>query len=262
MIGNCTPLAGCPATASNPRVTLAAKVGIVESFLRAPLRALIASILLVAAGTVGVACAGDAMPPEFVDASSVVDGLVVDMRYAGSSNFIGRPIDGYEAPVCILTLQAADALAEVQAKLADYGLGLKVFDCYRPARAVADFVRWAKDEADTKMKVEFYPEIDKSELFAKGYIAARSGHSRGSTVDLTLVYLPYESDVPMGTAFDFFSTRSWPTDDAQPSAVRANRLLLASIMQRYGFKPYEYEWWHFTLAGEPFPETYFDFPVK
>jgi D-alanyl-D-alanine dipeptidase len=210
----------------------------------------------------GVACAGESMPADFIDVASVIPGLVVDMRYAGSFNFVGRPIDGYEAPVCILTRQAAEALAEVQAELKDYGLGLKVFDCYRPTRAVADFVRWAKDESDTKMKAEFYPNVDKSELFTKGYIADRSGHSRGSTIDLTLVYLPYESDVPMGTGFDFFSTRSWPTDAAQTSEVRAHRLLLSSLMQRHGFKPYEYEWWHFTLAGEPFPDTYFDFPVR
>ena len=212
--------------------------------------------------TAGAVCAGETMPADFVNAESVVSSLVVDMRYVGSSNFVGRPIDGYEAPVCILTRQAAEALAEVQAELKDYGLGLKVFDCYRPTRAVADFARWAKDEADTKMKAEFYPELDKSELFAKGYIAERSGHSRGSTVDLTLVYLPYESDVPMGTGFDFFSPRSWPTDADQPSEVRAHRLLLSTIMQRHGFKPYEYEWWHFTFADEPYPDTFFDFPVK
>ncbi len=226
------------------------------------LRALTTSILLAASMAAGVACAGETMPADFIDAASVVPGLVVDMRYAGSFNFVGRPIDGYEAPVCILTRQAAEALAEVQAELKDYGLGLKVFDCYRPTRAVADFVRWAKDEADTKMKAEFYPDVDKSELFAKGYIAERSGHSRGSTVDLTLVYLPYESDVPMGTGFDFFSPRSWPIDAVQPSEVRAHRLLLSSLMQRHGFKPYEYEWWHFTLADEPCPDTYFDFPVR
>lgn len=226
------------------------------------MRVLTASVLVVVSMTASVACAGEPMPAEFVDAASVVPGLVVDMRYAGPSNFIGRPIDGYEAPVCILTRQAADALAEVQLELKDYGLGLKVFDCYRPTRAVADFVGWAKDESDTKMKAGYYPEIDKSELFAEGYIADRSGHSRGSTVDLTLVFLPYESDVPMGTGFDFFSTRSWPTDAAQPSAVRAHRLLLSSVMQRHGFKPYAKEWWHFTLAEEPFSETYFDFPVK
>jgi D-alanyl-D-alanine dipeptidase len=217
---------------------------------------------LVACLTTGPACAGEKMPAEFVDAESVVPGLVLDMRYAGSHNFIGRPIDGYEAPVCILTREAAAALAEVQAELKDYGLGLKIFDCYRPTRAVAHFVRWADDDTDTEMKAEFYPEFDKPELFVEGYIADRSGHSRGSTVDLTLVSLPDEAELPMGTAFDFFSTRSWPADADQPAAVRANRLLLSTIMQRHGFKPYDREWWHFRLAEEPFPDTYFDFPVK
>jgi len=226
------------------------------------LRFLTTTVLLAVSVSAGVARAGEPVPAEFVDAASVVPGLVVDMRYAGSSNFIGRPVEGYEAPVCILTRQATEALAGVQAELEEYGMGLKVFDCYRPTRAVADFVRWAEDEADTKMKAEFYPDLDKSELFAEGYISDRSGHSRGSTVDLTLVYLPYQTDVPMGTGFDFFSTRSWPTDADQPSGVRAHRLLLSSIMQKHGFKPYAKEWWHFTLADEPFPETYFDFPVR
>jgi D-alanyl-D-alanine dipeptidase len=226
------------------------------------LRTATIAILLVATATASVASAGETKPDEFVDAASVVPGLVVDMRYAGSSNFVGRPIDGYEAPVCFLTRPAAEALAEIQKELEVFGLGLKVFDCYRPTRAVADFVRWAKDEADTTMKAEFYPEIDKSELFLKGYIAERSGHSRGSTVDLTLVSLPNATELPMGTGYDFFSTQSWPTDAAQPSEVRAHRLLLSSIMQRHGFKPYANEWWHFTLADEPFPDTYFDIPVK
>ena len=184
--------------------------------------ALFTIALLAVSASATVARAAEPMPGGFVDAASVVPGLVVDMRYAGSSNFIGRPIDGYEAPVCILTREAAEALVGVQAELADYGMGLKVFDCYRPARAVADFVRWAKDEADTRMKAQYYPDFDKPELFAEGYIADRSGHSRGSTVDLTLVYLPWESDVPMGTGFDFFSTRSWPTDAEQPPNVRAH----------------------------------------
>jgi D-alanyl-D-alanine dipeptidase len=226
------------------------------------LRTFTASIFLAASVTAGVGWAQETTPADFVDAAAVVPGLVVDMRYAGSSNFVGRPIEGYEVPVCILTLQSAEALAAAQAELKAYGLGLKVFDCYRPTRSVADFVRWAEDEADTKMKAAFYPDLDKSELFARGYIAERSGHSRGSTVDLTLVYLPYESDVPMGTGFDFFSTRSWPTDAAQPSEVRAHRLLLSTIMQRHGFTPYTNEWWHFTLVDEPHPDTYFDFPVR
>ena len=202
------------------------------------------------------------MPDGFVDAASVVPGLVVEMRYAGSDNFVGRSIDGYEEPICILSRPAAEALARVQAELRDYGLALKVFDCYRPTRAVADFVRWARDEDDTATKADYYPDVDKVELFVEGYIAERSGHSRGSTVDLTLVYLPYVLEVPMGTPFDFFSPRSWPGDADQPHPVRVHRLLLSIIMQRHGFSPYEREWWHFTLADEPYPDTYFDFPVR
>ncbi|MFO7675377.1 MAG: M15 family metallopeptidase [bacterium] len=210
----------------------------------------------------GAAAAGDGLPEGFVDAAAVVPGLVVDMRYAGSHNFVGRPIDGYEAPVCILTREAAEALAGVQRELRDYGLGLKVFDCYRPARAVADFVRWAKDETDSKMKSEFYPDMEKSELFPKGYIAERSGHSRGSTIDLTLVDLPSGSELPMGTGYDFFSERSWPKDAKQAPEARAARLLLSVVMQGRGFEPYESEWWHFRLADEPYPDTFFDFPVR
>jgi D-alanyl-D-alanine dipeptidase len=226
------------------------------------MRAATTSILLIVCTTAGAVSAGEKMPEEFVDAATVVPGLVVDMRYAGSANFVGRPIDGYEAPVCIVTREAAAALAEVQTELKDYGLGLKVFDCYRPVSAVAHFVRWAEDETDTKMKAEFYPDFAKPELFEEGYIADRSGHSRGSTVDLTLVSLSDESELPMGTAFDFFSTRSWPTDTDQAAEVRANRLLLSTIMKKHGFVPYEREWWHFRLAEEPFPDSYFDFPVR
>lgn len=200
-------------------------------------------------------------PADIVNAADVVPGLVVEARYAGYYNFVGRPIDGYEAPVCLLTRQAAEALAEVQEALRPFGLGLKAFDCYRPARAVAEFVRWA-DDPDTRMKVEFYPELDKSELFAKGYIADKSSHSRGSTADLTVVTLPAAIELYMGTGYDYFSERSWPEDARQPAAARANRLLLASLMQQYGFTPYAYEWWHFTLADEPYPDTYFDFPVR
>ncbi|MEJ8574393.1 M15 family metallopeptidase [Microbaculum marinum] len=202
------------------------------------------------------------VPEGFADVSTVVPGLVVDMRYFGSDNFTGAPVEGYESPVCLLSRPATEALARIQAELAGFALGLKVFDCYRPARAVAEFVRWSKDEDDLKMKAQYYPTLEKGELFPQGYIAERSGHSRGSTVDLTLVYLPFQSELPMGTGYDFFSERSWPDNPDQPSQARANRLLLQSVMVRHGFKPYEYEWWHFTLADEPYPETYFDFPVR
>lgn len=204
----------------------------------------------------------DEMQVGFVDAAEVVDGLIVDMRYYGSNNFVGTPIDGYENPRCLLTNEAAKALAEVQYYVAEYGFGLKVFDCYRPKRAVAHFVRWAENVDDTAMKDEFYPEIDKRDLFRLGYIAERSGHSRGSTVDVTLVWLEDGAEVDMGTPFDFFSTKSWPSDTTVSDDQRTNRLLLADAMTRHGFKPLQEEWWHFTLADEPYPDKYFDFPVR
>ncbi len=201
----------------------------------------------------------------FVDASDVVPGLVVEMRYAGEHNFVGTRIDGYKRRLCLLTKQAALALAAVQRDLSEQGLGLKVFDCYRPARAVAHFVHWAQDLTDQRVKDEFYPDVDKRDLFKDGYIADRSSHSRGSTVDITLVRLVDDSaatELDMGTCFDRFSPRSWPSDTSVGETARHNRELLATAMERRGFKPYPKEWWHFTLADEPFPDTYFDFPVR
>ena len=202
-------------------------------------------------------------PAGFVDAAQVVPGLVVEMRYASAHNFVGRPVHGYRRPVCLLTAQAATALAKVQADLAADGQGLKVYDCYRPRRAVADFARWARDLRDVGTKAEFYPDVDKTRLFELGYIAARSGHSRGSTLDLTLVRLGAPpGDIDMGTPFDLFSPRSWPSDRTVSPSARANRGRLAAAMVRRGFKPLQQEWWHFTLIGEPYPERDFDFAVR
>ena len=200
-------------------------------------------------------------PAAFVDVATVVPALIVDMRYAGAHNFVGRPIPGYDAARCRLTPPAGAALAEVARDLAPRGLVLKVFDCYRPARAVASFMRWARDLNDTAGKAEFYPQIDKRTLFRDGYIAARSGHSRGSTVDITLAEAGGR-ELDMGTPFDFFSPRSSPADPSVAGSARANRALLAAAMRRRGFRPYAKEWWHFTLAREPFPATYFDLPVR
>jgi D-alanyl-D-alanine dipeptidase len=200
-------------------------------------------------------------PAAFVDAATVVPGLIADMRYAGSHNFVGRPIDGYEAPRCLLSQAAATALAEVARDLAPRGLHIKVFDCYRPTRAVMNFVRWARDLKDTAGKAEFYPDVDKRTLFRDGYIASQSGHSRGSTIDMTLAN-DDGRELDMGTPFDFFSPRSSPADPTVTPEQHANRMLLAAAMRRHGFRPYEKEWWHFTLRGEPFPDTYFDFPVR
>ena len=203
-----------------------------------------------------------AMPAEFVDAASVVEGLVVDMRYFGIDNFVGRRIDGYEQPLCVLTHQAAAALARVQRELAARDLGLKVFDCYRPTRAVAYFIRWARNGKDVRRKAEYYPDIDKRDLFRIGYLAARSGHSRGSTVDLTLVRLADGSELDMGTPYDFAGRQSWTSDRSVSREAQNNRALFAAAMMRGGFRPYHREWWHFTLVSEPFPATYFDFPVR
>jgi D-alanyl-D-alanine dipeptidase len=208
------------------------------------------------------ASAASAQPASFVDAATVVPGLVLEMRYFGTHNFVGARIDGYEAPRCLLTRQAASALAAVERDLATHDLGLKVFDCYRPARAVAHFLRWARNPADRKTKPEFYPAVDKRDLFADGYIASRSGHSRGSTVDLTLVRLADGNELDMGGPFDFFGPQSWRSYRALNEEAWRNRTLLADAMRRGGFRPYDREWWHFTLRGEPFPGSYFDFPVK
>ncbi len=206
--------------------------------------------------------AQETIPPGITDAAPIVGGLVVDMRYFGTHNFVGERIDGYEAPRCLLTEQAGGALAAVSRELAARGLGLKVFDCYRPARAVRHFMRWARDLNDVRRKAEFYPDVDKRDLFRLGYIAERSGHSRGSTVDLTLVTRADGRELDMGTPFDLFSPKSWPSDKTVDAQAQANRALLAAAMTHRGFRPYDKEWWHFTLANEPFPDRYFDFPVK
>lgn len=206
--------------------------------------------------------AGPERPAGFVDVGSVVPGLRVEMRYTGANNFVGSPIDGYEAPVCILTREAATALAGAQAELAPRGLGLKVYDCYRPQRAVAHFARWAADLSDQSTKAEFYPNVDKSQLVELGYIAERSGHSRGSTLDLTIINLTTGVELDMGTPFDLFDTRSWPTDENVSAEARANRLMLQNLMRAHGFRALREEWWHFTLEGEPYPDTYFDFVVR
>jgi zinc D-Ala-D-Ala dipeptidase len=202
------------------------------------------------------------LPPGFLDASAMVNGLVVDMRYFGTNNFVGEKIDGYERPRCLLSVQAAAGLAAVQRSLARQGLGLKVFDCYRPQRAVAHFVRWSRQPDDARRKAEFYPDVDKRDLFRSGYIAERSGHSRGSTVDLTLAQRSDGQELDMGTPFDFLSPKAWPSDKSVSPEAQKNRALLAEAMRAGGFRPYAKEWWHFTLANEPFPHTYFDFPVR
>jgi D-alanyl-D-alanine dipeptidase len=224
--------------------------------------AITAAIMLTFVGPAIAQRKAEQRPDSFVDAASVAPGLIIETRYASVRNFVGRPIDGYEKPICYLTRPAATALAQVVQDLESRGLTLKVFDCYRPERAVAHFIRWARDLRDEKMKSEFYPRVDKSTLFADGYIAARSGHSRGSTVDLTLASRADGKELAMGTPFDFFSPRSWPADRSVGEEAQANRALLAQVMRKRGFVPYAKEWWHFTLRHEPYPQTYFDFPIR
>lgn len=216
--------------------------------------------------------AGEAYPPEgFVDAATLIPDLAVDLRYFSSYNFTGRPVPGYAANRAVMTREAAAALARVQRDLRPSGLGLLIFDAYRPRRAVEYFVAWAADPADQRAKETHYPNVPKTVLFRRGYIAKRSAHSRGSTVDVTLYALdcPKQKGIPesrclsdMGTDFDFFDPAAHFGDQSITPRQRANRALLRSVMLRHGFKPYAKEWWHFTLAREPFPATHFTFPVR
>lgn len=245
---------------------------------------LVAVVLaLLLGGGATVRAAG--LPPGFVYLRDVDASIVQDIRYAGARNFVGRPIAGYEAGECVLTEKAARALGVVQAALAARQLSLIVWDCYRPARAVADFWRWSTNPADDRMRPEFYPRIDKSRLFALGYIAKRSGHSRGSTVDLGIApagsavpaYDPAapprpcfapagrradEGAVDLGTSYDCMDALAATDHPAAGKTALENRRLLQTLMVRAGFTPYAKEWWHFQLNNEPFPGQVFDFPIK
>ncbi len=208
----------------------------------------------------GVAARAD----DFVEIASVIPDIRQEIRYFTNNNFVGETIDGYKAPKCLLSNAAAEALSKVQNDLKKSGLGLKVFDCYRPQRAVDHFVRWAEDLNDTRMKAEFYPQVAKKDLFKKGYIAEKSGHSRGSTVDLTLIFLDSEPavELDMATGWDFFGLESWPENRQIKSEQFDNRMLLQRLMLKHGFSGIKEEWWHFTLQQEPFPQTYFDFIIE
>lgn len=226
------------------------------------------------------------LPSGFVYLQDVDPTIIQEMRYHGTHNFLGRPVPGYESPKCILTLEAARALAAVQAELKLYSMSLKVYDCYRPQRAVDSFVTWAKDLDDTKTRKEFYPKVDKSNLFKDGYIAEKSGHSRGSTMDLTIVplpvpkqaeyrdgqalvecYMPVEkrfkdNTLDFGTGFDCFDPLAHTANAEIGATQKRNRLMLKSMMEKNGFKNLAEEWWHFTLKDEPYPNRFFDFVVR
>jgi D-alanyl-D-alanine dipeptidase len=228
----------------------------------------------------------DKMPDAFVDIQKVIPEVILDIRYYSPHNFVGERVDGYLAPKCFLTKDATQALSNVRKDLAPYSLSLKIYDCYRPQRAVDHFVRWAKEAENTKTMREFYPTIDKRNLFKDGYIDSKSGHSRGSTVDLTIVpspapgqanyipgqklsecHLPAEkrfgdNSIDMGTGFDCFHELSNTANANIGRQQKINRLLLKSLMEKHGFRNYDKEWWHYTLKNEPYPDTYFNFVIE
>lgn len=206
----------------------------------------------------------------FVLISDVVPDVIQEIRYFSTYNFIGERIPGYLEPVSILTREAADSLKAVSDELMEQGYRLKIFDAYRPQCAVDFFMAWAKDTADVRMKQYFYPELDKAVLVPQEYVAEKSGHTRGSTVDLTLFDMALEKEVDMGCTYDYFGMASHPDvlpgqeiGDYKPITEQhyKNRMILREAMIRHGFKPYDCEWWHFTLIDEPYPDTYFTFPV-
>ena len=239
-------------------------------------------ILAVLLCTLAGACKKDdseSLPPEadskdFVNITDVVPDAILEIRYFGTYNFVGTRIDGYLQPTALLTREAADSLRAVSDELKEHGYRIKIYDAYRPQMGVDHFVRWGKDLDDTLMKPYFYPNETKDSLFIKDYIATRSGHSRGSTLDMTLFDMRTEKEVDMGGTFDWFGKESHPDCGGDPETHTyrpndtitaeqfANRMLLRDVMLRHGFKPYDCEWWHFTLKDEPFPDTYFTFPVR
>ena len=198
----------------------------------------------------------------FVLLSDYVPGIVQEIRYFSTYNFVGDRIDGYEEPCALLTVDAARALKAVANQANVMGYRLKIFDAYRPANAVRHFVMWGLEDLDQRMKPFFYPTLEKQELFSRGYIASRSSNSRGSTVDLTLLDMQSGKELDMGSPFDFFSELSHPDYRGVTDEQYANRMRLRELMTAGGFCPIDCEWWHFTLADEPFPDTYFEFPVS
>lgn len=201
-------------------------------------------------------------PTGFVLLSDYVPQVIQEIRYYSTYNFIGDRIDGYEEPCAILTKEAARALKNVSNEMIVQGFRLKIYDAYRPSTAVKHFVLWGIEDQDIRMKPYFYPALEKQELFAKGYIAKQSSHSRGSTVDLTLLDMNTGKEVDMGSPFDMFSEISHPDFRGITEEQYENRMILQKAMVRNGFLPIDCEWWHFTLANEPYPDTYFEFPVS
>lgn len=205
------------------------------------------------------------LPEGFVYLGTLDSTILIELRYNSDDNFVGTPIDGYESDRLILTRKAALALINVQDEVLKDGYSLKIFDAYRPQRAVNHFMRWTRDAKDTLTKAKYYPNISKDSLVPQGYIWKKSGHSRGSTVDLTLVYKSGKNEwieVDMGTEWDFFGPESWPNYEGVSDQIFEMRQYLREVMIKHGFAPLREEWWHFTLKDEPFPDTYFDFVIK
>lgn len=192
----------------------------------------------------------------------IIPDVVLDVRYYSEDNFVGTRVDGYRKPVVLISKTAGQALVNVQAELKQKGLGLKVFDAYRPQKAVDHFVRWAADPADMLTKAKYYPDLPKDRLFDLGYISAKSGHTRGSTIDLTIVNLETGEELDMGSGWDFFGDISHPDSPLVGEEATANRNLLRDVMIKNGFRAITTEWWHYTLQDEPFPDSYFDFDVE
>lgn len=251
------------------------------SMRRVTVMAFAAMILLAVSGC--MTGAADIPPPGFVHLTDAVPDAILEIRYHATYNFVGDRINGYEKPTALLTVEAAKALKAVSDDVKKQGYRLKIYDAYRPQRAVTHFMEWAKQTSDTRMKAYFYPNLDKSVLFAQGYIAEKSGHSRGSTVDLTLFDMASGKELDMGGTFDWFGKESHPAWCGNPETKEytgrfpgkmqpigreingvqfRNRMILREAMMRHGFKPIAEEWWHFTLAEEPYPDTYFDHPVR
>ncbi len=238
-------------------------------------RAHLAFVLVLSA----LACAPKATDPaadssDFVNISDVAPDVILEIRYFGTYNFVGSRIDGYEAPVALMTRRAADSLKAVSDDVVRHGYRLKIYDAYRPQCGVDHFMRWGAEFSDTLMKPYFYPDLTKDVLFSRRYIDEKSGHTRGSTVDLTLFDMATEKELDMGGTFDWFGPESHPDYCGDPETLEwkpveggltsvqfYNRMVLRTAMLRHGFKPYDCEWWHFTLKDEPYPDTYFTFPV-
>lgn len=202
------------------------------------------------------------LPEGFVYVKDVIPDLQVELKYHTSNNFVGKVVDGYESDKLILSEATAKALKLVQQELKQQDMCLLVFDGYRPQRAVNHFMRWAQDLNDTINKHQYYPDVDKEDLFKEDYIASRSGHSKGSTVDVTIINAKTNKPLDMGSDYDFFGKQSWTDYKDISEAQKANRKLLLKIMTKYGFVNFYKEWWHFTLKDEPFPNAYFDFVIK